>query len=63
MWCCGVASGEVLDCLGWGGRGVEDFGGCWGTAVMGGGDVAGVLFGVDCDVLKIASNFDVLAFD
>lgn len=50
MWRCGVASWEVLDCVGWGGRGFEDIGSCWGTAVMG-GDVACVWLGVESDVL------------
>ncbi len=39
-----MASGKVLDCVGWGRRGIEDFGGRWGTAVMG-GDVAGACCG------------------
>lgn len=41
MWGFGVASGEVLDCVGGGGRGVEDSRGCGGAAVMG-GDGGGV---------------------
>ena len=48
---CGVASGKILDCVGWGGRGIEDSGGCWGAAVMA-GDVAGVCVGVKRDMLE-----------
>lgn len=62
MWGCGVASGEVLDCVGWGRRGVEDFGGRWGTAVMG-WDVAGVRFGAESHMLQIASGLDAIVSD
>lgn len=48
--------------MGWGGRGAEDFGGCWGTAVTG-RDVAGVRFGVKWDMLAIAGSLDATAFD
>ena len=61
MWGCGVASREVLDCVGWGGRGIEDLGRCGGTAVMGG--VLQVFGWVQCDMPELASGLDSMAFD
>ena len=55
MWGRGVASREVLDCVGGGGRGVEDFRGCWGAVVMGGvGMFTGFWFRAGYGMLEIA---------
>lgn len=48
--------------MGRGGRGVEDFGGCWGTIVME-GDVAGIELDAYCDMLEISSCLDATAFN
>lgn len=51
--------------MGGGGRGVEDFGGCWGAAVMDGWGCLLVFCLVQfvCDTLEIVRGSDAMAFD